>query len=155
MNQLIRSALTLLASGAADHYLDCSPDDRALLRQDSTWVPTQHLSARRALGATLSGALDAAGLPHVEPPLEYVAACIALMVHPTNWLSACHLMGNHSAAATLVAAADSDQPVKALPPRSIFSACLQAQDWVPQFAEQLSNRLGEAVGAFSPSSDGA
>ena len=86
------SALSLLANERIEGLIErlgIPDNDVATLVGDRLWLGGERHTVRRVMDAVLYGALDALGLQRFELSAEYIAAWIALIVHPTNYEVAC------------------------------------------------------------------
>lgn len=90
------TALHYLANGAGDHYFDASPETRKLISQEEPWLNIQRNQIQEGFEALLHGSCDAANIPRIELPAEYVAAAIALVVKPANTQKACSWLADQS-----------------------------------------------------------
>lgn len=61
------------------------------------WIGGERAEVRRTLDSLIYASVDAAGLPRIDLPAEFVAAVLAIFVHPTNLMVACVFMeGRHN-----------------------------------------------------------
>ncbi|UUW39426.1 hypothetical protein [Pectobacterium phage Mimer] len=72
--------------------LDMTEDDYAFFTADRLWLPVDRSRARRCVEAAVYGALDYIGYPRFPAPAEWIAAAIAVYVHPLNLQTACLIM---------------------------------------------------------------
>lgn len=62
-----------------------------------TWSPDKRYTMQRVFTAVMYGVLQDTGLEPFPLPLEYVAGCLALTVHPANLILACAWFARTSA----------------------------------------------------------
>lgn len=72
--------------------LDLTVEDYEFLKGDRLWIATDRARVRRCVEAAVYGAIDIVGFPRFPAPAEFVAAVIAMYVHPINIQSACVVM---------------------------------------------------------------
>ena len=96
--QALLGALIILAEGGAAQTLAAlgtSKDDWKVVAGDRPWVSTDVALVREVLDAITVGSMAMIGMPRVEVSAEYVAAVIAVIVHPVNINHACFLYEGH------------------------------------------------------------
>lgn len=86
------SALASMRSLLVSVVFDLTDDDLLFLTRPELWVRTERRNAERCIQAVAYGALDVCGLPRFNLPAEFIAAAIALYVHPVNQQLACAFM---------------------------------------------------------------
>jgi len=85
--------LSAVAATAPTYLANVMEADREKLTQDVPWVATDRNVVERALQNVLQAGVAHTGLPAVELPAEFVAAGIAIVVHPINYLVCCAWVG--------------------------------------------------------------
>ena len=88
-----QAALSCVTIAAEQGYVDLDADEIDFIQTQRLWLATDRSRARRILETFVYGALDLQGLPRFPVPAEYLAACIALNVHPSNYMAACVVIG--------------------------------------------------------------
>jgi len=85
-------SMRMLANMGRDGFLDgigVSKLDFDRFIGDSQWINTDRNRMSSVLHALVNSSVDALGLPRFDLPAEYIAAAIALFVHPVNIMPAC------------------------------------------------------------------
>ena len=72
--------------------IDLTEDDYNFLTGSNLWTPVDRSRSRRCIEAAVYGALDYIGFPRFPAPVEFIAASIAVFVHPVNIQIACSIM---------------------------------------------------------------
>ena len=85
--------LNLLVDALPTYTANLMEADRERLSSEVPWTVSDRGRMTRALEQVLAGGTELAGLPPVSLPAEFVAAAIALTVHPVNHLVACSWSG--------------------------------------------------------------
>jgi hypothetical protein len=67
-----------------------------LVKGDIQWIATDRPVVVNVINSLIFGSLDLAGLPRFPLPVEYVAAVIVSVVHPTNRMIACSWMESYT-----------------------------------------------------------
>lgn len=98
--------MQVLTSSALLQYLelsDVSLKDWKTLNADHRWmIAKDRAISRQVLYALTHGAMEASGMPPINPPAEYVALVIVFCVHPVNWMPACAMCENSPTMHSLV-----------------------------------------------------
>ncbi len=139
-----RNAMNLIARGAVNdafEALGISKDDFELVTGDQSWIGIDRPRVTAVLNAVTHGTLDVLGLPRIEVPAEYRAACIACFVAPCNIHVACRWMESGVAAADIVAGGQLE-PVSA---RQLFVLCCQLSGDVSVAAAAWQKRTTRAI----------
>ncbi len=144
--KVVKGAMHALADGAAMgslQNLGVPPQDLRLVTGAISWNASQRTLVVRTLETLMFGTMDILGLPRFSVPAEYVAAAIAMFVHPTNilvasvWMESgrqsADALGNPTSASINREEVDSQQ---------IFAICLQLQGdiEVAQCQQQFESR---------------
>jgi len=87
-----RNACAAVKLVSASQVLDLTVDDYDFLTGTKLWTAMERSQVRRVVEAAVYGSLDYLGLPRFAVPAEYVAAAIAMYVHPVNLMTACAVM---------------------------------------------------------------
>lgn len=90
-----KGAMTLMADGEANGAIEgigITPTQFKTVTGSTPWVGKDREQVVRILNAMIGGTIDVIGLLRFEVPAEYVAACIAMFVHPGNVMVACRWM---------------------------------------------------------------
>jgi len=104
-----RGAMRMIANmGTAGHLesIGLSEDDFNKVTGKLPWLGTDRNRMTQALNTLLTTTLDVLGIPRHTLCAEYVAAGIALFVHPVNAHVACRFMENAPSAMALGRGAD-------------------------------------------------
>lgn len=84
--------MRILANLGKGGYLDSvgvSRGDFERLISDHPWLGAERNRMTNVLMSMINGSIDAMGLPRFQLPAEYLAAGVAVFVHPINCMSAC------------------------------------------------------------------
>lgn len=86
------TSLAAIRQATDSAVLDLSSDELDFVMSNRLWLLGDRNRARRALESIVYGGLDVVGLPRFAIPAEFIAAGIALYVHPVNLQLACAIM---------------------------------------------------------------
>jgi len=128
------AALDILAHQGG--VLDYNDDDIEFLRGDRLWLAHDRNRARRGIEAFAFTALDIVGLPRISLPAEFVAAVIALHVHPTNFQVASAIMDGVEWTEDILAGVQS--PLKA---SVIFAMVLKIHSGQKEFIDAKQKKV--------------
>lgn len=142
---MVKSAMDLIASGAGDGYLECTEEEKRLLKIDRFWTPREKFTVLSGMQKTLMGSLTAAGYPALDVPAEFVAAGIALMVRPVNQLSASVIMGEGLVNVEEMMQGGQFADAQTVSPRALFAMVMKARLWDKDFQERMQERLDAAM----------
>lgn len=106
----------------ASSVLDLTEEDFAFVTGDRLWLGVDRSRARRCVEALVYGAIDVVGLPRFAAPVEFIAAAIALYVHPVNAQLACAIMDGAQFSDTIISGVDT--PISAA---ELFSHVLRVR----------------------------
>lgn len=152
----VRSALAIIAGGAAEHIKACgvTPADFKLLTGERPWLAAERGRVRSTLDAVVHGSTSALGLPQLELPAEYVAAAIAMLVSPVNMQAACLFSESGRTVADLAGAPATG--AAALSSTQLFALVMQAYgeedlgDFQAQFEKRMNVAIEHALRAGAP-----
>lgn len=130
------NALSALTVASAQNTIDLSKDQLDFLHGDDLWLANQRSQARRCVEAVCYGALDLLGLPRMQLPAEFIAATIALHVHPANWLVACAIMEGAEYSEDIIN--NKQEPIS---PAELFSMVYQIQSGNKEFVTNAQKSL--------------
>lgn len=69
-------------------------DDYKLVTGSNPWLGVDRPRVRQVLDMLAAGIMDLTGTARFEMPAEYIAAVVAVFVHPTNCMVACQWQSN-------------------------------------------------------------
>ena len=119
------ASLPLEHSDAVHGRAGIGAADWEVLKSADYWTRQQADTARSAIDKLLSHSLAASGLPPIQVPAEYVAACIAVVIAPCNWMAACFAARNGLDGRTLVQGnGDLQQQRELVSPERLFALVL-------------------------------
>lgn len=72
--------------------MDLTNEDFEFVSGDQLWLISDRTRAKRCVESLVYGAIDVVGIPRFPAPAEFVAAAIALYVHPVNIQLACGML---------------------------------------------------------------
>ena len=149
--EVSKGAMSLLAKGAVVADLETmgiTSDDWTLATGNRPWIGQDRTRVKRILEVLTFGTIDVIGLPRFEVSAEYLAAVLAMFVHPTNILPACRWMeGIGSAENDMLAAGHSSDPphgVETVHARQLFALVLAL--WEDSASEGFRVQFEKRVG---------
>lgn len=158
------AAMQMIAQGGAEmalSFLNISAEDVALCKGATAWSTTDRPRVRRVLDAYLYGCVDALGLPRFELPAEYVAAIIAVFVHPCNYFAACTWITGAVSQEELLSGKSGKVPegFEKVKPSQLFAIIIELQTKSTEVAKSyekkmLANAQNEPLGTIGKSKNG-
>jgi len=92
--KVAQGAMSFLAlQGKLNHLqsVGITQEDFELVNGETPWSPSDRQKCFSIIGSLMQGSCDVMGVARFELPAEYVAASIAMFVHPNNSMVACRL----------------------------------------------------------------
>lgn len=144
--------LHLLVQALPIYTANIMEADRERLSSDVPWTVSDRGRMTRALEQVLAGGTELAGLPPVVLPAEFVAAAIALCVHPVNHLVACAWCGEKLSLQTEANGAVDGVVTpgvhEVVTPRKLLALTIQAYGHDGNFKERFDSKLEEIANAI-------
>lgn len=144
---VIKGAMQALTEGTATGSLSALgllSDDLKLVTGAIPWTAAERNIVTRTLDALQYGTMDLIGLPRFTIPAEYVAAAIAMFVHPTNIMVACRwLESGQNSANYLGDPSGSSTNTEEIEASQLFALVIQTLNTVdaPLFRKQFETRV--------------
>ncbi len=148
---VVKGAMQALAAGSATGLLESLgmlPDDLKLVMGNTSWRNNERNMVIRNLDTLMYGTMDVLGLPRFMVPAEYVAATIAMFVHPCNLMVACMWMESGQQSADAMGNPNSQSTnIQGVAASQLFALCIQLVNdgTVTKCRNQFEMRTNHAI----------
>lgn len=148
--EIIKGSMQALANGQAVGTLEnlgLIAEDIKLVTGGTAWQNAERHRITKTLDALQYGTMDLIGLPRFTVPAEYVAAVIAMFVHPANIMVACRWMESGQNSVSFMGDPSSTTNTEAISAGQLFALCLQSISQIDSqaFRKQFETRVNLAI----------
>jgi len=138
-------AMSMLAAGTASSnfsHMGMSDDDYDLFTGSGVWQRQDQGSIESISSNIITGVMDMVGIQRIEVSAEYIAAVIAMFVHPVNYFTACSWLARNYSNEDL-ASGNSQLSIERVTPGVVYALVEQLQAKNPaEYLARFNKRVG-------------